>query len=483
MGIFRTNDPLQFDDVDGIIIDEKAPPAQIVGVGTGVAILVGQFERGPAGVLTLLTSTPFLEETFGANFSFGGNISLANKRWSTIKIVRAIASDAALATLTIDDGDVTDIIQFDALDKGIYGNSIKITTEVGTTTGTKYTVQDTSSSAVLDDEVYDDVVITAIDSTTFEESKLVNVTVLATSAEPGAAAAIALASGSEGSIADSDYEDAIAVVSQESSGNILFLDEYNETKNGFLKIHAGLTQDKMAIMAPGLSDSAATIITAVASLRDTDGRLIYAANPLQSTIGGTKQYTSPASWYASIMSQTSAHIDPAFSGNSGFLFGVSGIKFKYTRVEYIAFMEAGVSAFEDDSDIGIKIKSGITTQIANSSKVTVLRRRMADFLTNSIAKFLKIYQNDVNSAQKRLQVKSAIVSFIGRNELLGILPKDSEVQGGQAKLVDINSLNSDASIALGKFLILYKQRIFSSMRFIVLRAEIGESVVVTEQDS
>jgi phage tail sheath protein FI len=143
-------------------------------------------------------------------------------------------------------------------------------------------------------------------------------------------------------------------------------------------------------------------------------------------------------------------------------------------------MEAGVSSFEFDSDIGFKIKSGVVTQIANSSKLTVLRRRMTDFLTNSIAKFLKLYQNDVNSLVKRTAVKAAILNFVRGQESLGILPKDSEVNGGNAKIVDIEVLNTDASLAAGNFFIQYKQRIFSSMRFIILRAEIGESVVVTE---
>jgi len=122
----------------------------------------------------------------------------------------------------------------------------------------------------------------------------------------------------------------------------------------------------------------------------------------------------------------------------------------------------------------------VVTQIANSSKVMVLRRRMADFLTNSAAKFLKNYQNAVNSKQNRNLVKGAFLQFIDSLERDGILPKDSEVSSGLAKLVDVNSLNTDASIAAGFFKILWKQRIFSSMRYIVLQAEIGESVVVTE---
>mgnify|MGYP001557843985 FL=1 len=111
----------------------------------------------------------------------------------------------------------------------------------------------------------------------------------------------------------------------------------------------------------------------------------------------------------------------------------------------------------------------------------IYRRRMADYLTNSVGRFLKNYQNAVNSANNRALVKGAIMTFITSLENDGILPKDSEVSGGVAKLVDVESLNTPSSIAAGFFKIQWRQRIYSSMRYIVLNAEIGESVVVTEQ--
>ena len=94
---------------------------------------------------------------------------------------------------------------------------------------------------------------------------------------------------------------------------------------------------------------------------------------------------------------------------------------------------------------------------------------------------MKVYQNAVNSMANREAVKAAILDFIQGQENLGVLPRHSEVNGGDAHLVDIVTLNTDQTIAEGKFFIGYRQRIFSSMRFIVLRAEIGEGVVVVEE--
>ena len=478
MGIYRTNNPLEFDEVDGIVIDEKAPAPQVQGVGTGVVIMVAQLQRG-LQALERISSISDFQEKFGKS-SYLGNIQMKNKKFASgMKVVRVIASDAVKSQIIADDGVTTDLLQLDAKSEGVYGNEIEVTIEAGSVSGKKITVKDLNVDAVLSEEIYDNYLI-AQGVAPFASSMLVDVTLLASSAEPALAVATKMLGGLDGTIADTDYEDAIKLCEAEYAGNILFLDEYNETRNALLKVHAGLTQDKMCILAGPEAQTVAEAETAVSSLRDTEGRLIYAYNWISTLVEGVATMTSPASWYASILSQTSPHIDPAYSENTKFLYGVLALKMSLTRADYIALMEAGVSAFEVDPDIGPKVKSGVVTQIANSSKLTVLRRRMSDYLTVSIAKFLKVYQNAVNSLPNRVAVKGAILNFIKTQEDLAILPKDSEVNGGNAKLVDIETLNTDETIAQGKFFIQYKQRIYSSMRFIVLRAEIGESVVVTE---
>lgn len=354
-------------------------------------------------------------------------------------------------------------------------------TTLGVAAGRKYTIKDNNTDAVLPQEVYDNVKISEVTSETFAGSSLVTAAVNSSAAEPDAAAFTSLASGSDGTVADGDYEDAIALAEVERSGNFLFLDEYNSTRNGYLKTHAANTQDKMVILAGPEAETVAEAITAAADLRDSDGRIIYAYPWLETRIDGVLTYTNPASWFASILSQTSPHIDPAYVSNTQFLSGVTSLKRSISRSDYILLKDAGVSAFERDEDVGFKVKSGVVTQIANSSKVTILRRRMADFLTNSVALYLKNYQNAVNSKANRTLVKGAILAFVQSLQTDGILPKDSEVSGGLATLVDVESLNTDTSIAQGFFKILWRQRIYSSMRYIVLSAEIGESVVVTEE--
>lgn len=476
MTVYRTNNPMEYDQVDGIVIDERAPTPRIRGVGTNVAILVGKFERGPENTLIESASESAIYDLFGENIDFEGIVALSNKRFSRLKIIR-VAIDGAVAALLAVDAKLT----FTAKYKGAYGNNLSVTVEDGTNAGTKkYTIKDTGNSRRFQTEVYDNIAIANINAETFRASRLVNVTVQDSSAEPANQVETRLATGSNGTEVPTDYETAIAAAAAIGAGNILFLDEYDTAKNGYLRAHAARTQDKICILAGGENDTVAQTVTAVGTLRDTDGRLIYAENWLQTAIGGVNRYVSPASFLASILSQSPAHIDPAFVGNTGFLFGVSAVKNMRTRAELIQLVQAGVAAFEFDPDTGFKLRSGVTTQIADSSKVTILRRRMADYLTNSIGRFLKNYQNAVNSVENREAAKAAIMAFIQTQEDLGILPKDSDVRNGRAKDVDIDTLNTDENVAAGRFFIQYRQRIFSAARFIVLIGEIGESVVVRE---
>ncbi len=477
MSIYRTNNPLEFGELDGIIIDETAPVAGVIGVGTGIAILVGQFQRGPA-TLERMSGINEFNQVYGKS-TFDGNKQLKNKKFSILKIIRAIADDAVKGTLSVNN-DTVPSIKFDAKYFGVYGNKLKITIEAGTISGNKYTFTDTNTDAVLPIEVYDNIAIADVVAATFAASKLIDVTVLSVLTEPEATVITPLAAGSEGAIADDDYETAIAQASSERAGNVLFLDSYNATRNTYLKTHAAETTDKIVICAGSEAETPTEALAAAALLRDTAGRVIYAFNWMRTLISGVNEFTSPASWLASIISQTPPQIDPAAAANNEFLYGVTAIKNQLTRDVYKQFMAGGICSFEDDADIGFKIKSGVVTQILNSSKLTILRRRMADYLTNSIGKFLKNFQNGVNSKVQRTASKGSILDFVGTQETAGILPKDSEVQGGLAKLVDIDTNNSDDSLADGYYYIIYKQRIFSSMRFIVLQAEIGESVVVTE---
>lgn len=484
MNIYRTNNPLEYDDVDGIIIDETAPPAAVQGVAANTAIIVGQFQRGPENELTEVGSTSQLFEVFGRSSTHSGNKELANKRWGRLKVIRVCASDAAKATLSLQDDDPAVALVVTAKYKGAYGNNLKVIVAAGSVSGKKITIKDTTPNASTPIEIYDN--ITTAGKTNdqlkqiFGNSMLVDVTG-AGDEDPVNLTETALAGGTDGTMADTQYEAAIAIAEQVGAGNVLFADKQSATVKGYLKQHILTSPDKMVIVGTdGAEDNKTTAIADVVNYRDTAGGIIYAFNGIQTRIDGVNVWTSAVSWVASLFSNVAPHVSLAYAANAQFMAGATDVRWKLTRADYIAFKEAGIAAFEFDPEIGIKLVSAITTQILNSSKVTILRRRMAYYLTDSIARFLKNYQNAPNTRANRSEVKGSIVAFDDGQINLGILPSDAEVTGGKARLIDTEILNTNNSIAQGNFFILYKRRIHSEMRYIVLKAEIGESVIVTE---
>lgn len=482
--ISRTNDPTQWSELDGIYIDERAPAPSVRGLPANIAGYAARFQRGPEELVEV-GSTQQFEETFGRS-NFSGNQNLKNKKFGRLRIRRVVADDAAKASLELLDSTSAAVITLFAKDKGVYGNDLSVTVEAGTEASTvKLTIKDTGTDAVLPDEVYDNVSLSGKDQdyvdTLLAGSRLVTGEIEDdVNTEPANISATKLTGGSEGTTADADYESALVDFETERAANFLFTDAASDAVNGYLEAHAAETKDKMVILAGGEEDSVSDAITDVADYRDADGRIIYAYPWVQTRIDGVLKFQSPASWMASILSQTAPHIDPAATPNTQFLGGITKLKRTITRSDYINLAADGIAAFALDPDIGFKVQSGVVTQIADSSKIMIYRRRMADFLTNSVGLFLKSYQNAVNNRENRVAVGAAIKQFVQQRELEGILPKDDEVEGGLAKLVDIESLNTNDSIAQGFFRILWKQRIYSSMRFIVLTAEIGESVVVRE---
>lgn len=483
MAIFRSNNPTTWAEIDQIVIDERAPTPSVTGVATNIAGYIAQFERGPEEIVEI-GSTQEFEETFGRSV-FSGNQNLKNKKFGRLRIRRVVSSTAAASSLVLQDTGADPILTLSAASKGLWGNSISVKVSLGSETGVKIEIEDTSVNAVLPTEMYDNLDLVGksqleVDQI-FAASALVKASVIGVPADNlDILAATNMAGGLDGTVLDTNYEAPLVDFEQEKSANFLFTDKHSATINGYLKAHAAATQDKMVILAGQENDTVSAALSDVENYRDVDGRIIYCYPWVQTRLSGVATFQSPASWMASLLSQTSPHIDPAYTANSQFLGGMLKLKRPISRAQYINLKDGGIAAFEQDPDIGFKIKSGVVTQILDSSKVMIFRRRMADYLTTSVAFFLKNFQNAVNNRDNRLACGAAIRQFIQLREQEGILPGDDEVSGGLAKIVDVETLNTDDSIALGYFKILWKQRIFSSMRYIVLTAEIGESVVVRE---
>ena len=336
MSVYRTDNPNEFTKVDSVIITEKAPPGKIRGTGTGTCIMLGKFKRGPVEKIIEMGSQEEIERTFGPFSDLApGHIAVANKKFSRLKIVRVNSTDAIKASLTAGGK-----IKFTAVFGGIAGNEISVKIENGTQNlSKKYTFKKNSDETAVE---IDNIKVSTAQASDFSDADFVTVDVLATDANPQNMAKTNFTGGIESVYTDKHYEDALAVCESEGVGSIIFLDDYNAARNILLKNHVAKTADKVAVLGTEENTKLDKAIEEVANLRNPDGRLIYAFNHVKTYLQGKFHTVSPASFVASILSQTSPHVDPSSADNAKYLTGITDVVRTYSRSDFIRMSEAGI---------------------------------------------------------------------------------------------------------------------------------------------
>ncbi len=149
----------------------------------------------------------------------------------------------------------------------------------------------------------------------------------------------------------------------------------------------------------------------------------------------------------------------------------------FLMTDYINFRAAGIAAPRIDGGVVI-FQSGVTSvdPLVNPQQRNIARRRMADFIQDTLAMRLKSFGKKLNSFSRRKAIASEIRIFMNS------LKSDNNPSSARIEdyLLDEKSGNTAASSALGIFRLILKVRTLSSLDAIVLQTEIGESVTVSE---
>lgn len=195
------------------------------------------------------------------------------------------------------------------------------------------------------------------------------------------------------------------------------------------------------------------------------------------TASGNIDQTSDG-WMASILSQLPPEENPG--QDTPFTGAINGIETGANAQgldmdDYIAFKAAGVAALRTDAGIAI-FQSGVTSvdPLVSPSQVTIARRRMDDFIGDSIAQFAKGYGKKLMTRARRKAFKQSVLGFLKR--LLS--PNNPEAQRIAGYTVDDKSVNTDASLARGLYKLLVKVQTLPSMDSIGIIEEVGTTVEV-----
>jgi hypothetical protein len=141
---------------------------------------------------------------------------------------------------------------------------------------------------------------------------------------------------------------------------------------------------------------------------------------------------------------------------------------------YIAFRAAGIAAPRVDRETGSEYQSGVTSDLT-SGRTTMARRRMADFIQDSATILLKPYVKKLSRESRRDAVRGVWEQF-----LAGLQSENNPEQSRIERYTiddSINAGNTPAVLGAGVYYMETKVRTYASLDDIVVRTEIGESVL------
>jgi len=187
-------------------------------------------------------------------------------------------------------------------------------------------------------------------------------------------------------------------------------------------------------------------------------------------------------WLASVCSQLPPEENPGQL--TAFMSALLGLEANNADIQnlemsdYEAFKAAGICALRMDEGNMI-FQSGVTSvdPATYPTLVNIARRRMADYIQDSLAIGLRPFTKKLSTRSRRASVIGVIEAFLG-----GLQSKSNqENQRIDSYLTNYKDGNTAQTLALGLFRAIIKVRTLPSLNVIVLDTQIGEGVLtITE---
>lgn len=152
-------------------------------------------------------------------------------------------------------------------------------------------------------------------------------------------------------------------------------------------------------------------------------------------------------------------------------FAIEQLPFPLKSSDYRSLKAAGIVAPRRDTTAGSIFQSGVTTDITIQARQTIARRKMADFIEDTLARLCVKYSKKLNTEERQDVLLAEANGFL--NGLTDANRIDSYVLS--------TDTNTDANEALGIFTVVTRVRTLSSMNAIEIRTSIGEGVVTSTQ--
>jgi len=479
----------------GINIFEQSPPQNISGAKTNVAGCVGAFPWGPTTMQTVTSWQQLFDlycpSYFDAADTYPALKAFLSKKFpGGLKMTRGVASDAVAGTKDYDDAAATESVTVVANYLGLLGNSILVEWVANADTAANRDAIVSIGTAYS--ERYENVVTAALVVTDPGDPFVTFSKHASCVAVPDAAAALALALGSDGTLAGADlvgsavsnvgirkfYDENIAI-------NALFVADLGDEDTLIDAVNAGLFafvgEDKgIAVLMTKYDQTVAEAIIDVGSYNDD--RCVYpfplakTTNFYDTNLAEIEVQGGP--WVASAIVSNDPWQAPGGAASVESLKGITALEeISITRTDYESLNTAGIAPFFMSTALGGAIVRRAVTTATDGTRI--FRRRMTDYLTESIAAYLERFVEypidlDLDAQTLGNYTKAevdAVTTFLANEEAAQHI-KDYGI--------DPFSANTESGIDAGRWILAIQAELYSMQEEIVLQAEIGETVEVRE---
>lgn len=498
--IYNSTNPSDWIQLEALYIAELPPPGFIQGVNLSTVGFAGQCVRGPLTPQVITSPKQFTDlygerdyTTNGTGGALVGQVwaALLNKPFGPIVVRRVAAAAAVVATANlIKSGPVT-VARVDASNPGIWANGATggIVCAIEAATSGVSTQWNLRVSYLGKDTVYQNLdTSTGTDNTAIvlgdDVSNLVKLTKVA-DGRPDNATGINLASGTNGTINDTDYISGITDIANYKGVAVCIIPEAPPTPltlNGTIDTLATTVKDRIFLTWSGIHGQtvAATITAQAAQITTDSDRIVWCYNSPKTRDPKTGLLfdQGPHIWLASIISQTHPSVHKGSHTTKQYLAGVASVgNDTLTRQDLISLRAAGISTLEHLED-GFCFHSVVTTDLT-PGKTELSRRLMTDYIQISMSKRLVSYVKDKNTKVSRAQEVGEIHSFLLslQEEGPGKTIDDDDPDLGPGFDVDKNSVNTGRDRGQGIEKTLTLIRLVGHRLYDVLETEIGTGTV------
>jgi len=476
MAIFYTTNPVEWKLTDSVIIAEQQQPSSgNLSNGPELVGIVGEFPWGPADTLLEFSSGQELLDQLVAGYSdpgaYAGWRALSGKTFGgPLRIVRAKAAAGAVnAFRTIADTvGPTDAVDLTAKYHGVAGNEV---TTLWTNQGANFDLTITFGTIV---ETFEGVSFDAAGMTfIMVNSALVDAVLNVAGGvnPPTDVAAVALATGADGTLVDLDYtgSDSVAkglrVLRGMEDGGFAFVAEYTSAAViTELLLHAAVKRNIVGAQAD-ISDVLATNIAAAGALADERLRLFV--HRAQQLVEGTEYTVDLTAFYASVFSAIAPNLSVAErQWRNPYLTPILGVPAgnDLIRNNWILADNAGGIMLEKLKTGGFKFHMDITSDPTDGATSSI-RRRMHDFVNEETGVALEQFLNKPPTNTNRNNARAAVRKRLQTMQDLELIEAFSFAELAR----DGDSVTYETKVKL-----------FGEMRYLINKTTVGENVVIEE---